>query len=137
EPCGNLGACECGRGSGRHATVETSLPARFFIPVLDRIGHAIVAPTPPAVPLVFPPCIRPRSAIGPAPGMAARRGGSGPGPSDRHELDPGRWAQRRVPPMLHDRLGCRETDRPYGRSPGPRGGQAVGGRYGATDVRTG
>src|SRR5215213_4819739 len=27
-------------------------------------------------------------------------------------------AERRVPPVLYDRLGCRETDRPHGRSLG-------------------
>ena len=67
----------------------------------DGLGHAILAPAPPVVPLVFPPRVRPRPAVRPAAGVAARRGGPGPRPADGHELDPGGRAERRVPPVLH------------------------------------
>ncbi len=101
----------------------------------DGTGHAIIAPAAPVVPLVFRPRVCPRPAVGSTTGVAVRRGGSGPWPADRHELDPGGRTLGRIPPVLHHRCGGWEEDGPHRRPLGPRCREAAGGRCRPADVR--
>src|SRR5450432_501029 len=100
----------------------------------DGLGHAILAPAPPVVPLVFPSGVRPRPPVRTTSGVAVRWGGPGPRPADRHELDSGGRALGRVPPVLHHGRGGREEDGPDRRPPGTRGGEATDRRRRPADV---
>ena len=66
----------------------------------------------------LPPCQwssrpgrQPRPQVHPQAGPALPRRGPGPRAEDRHQLDPGRRAERSVPPLLHDGRGRRQEGR--------------------------
>src|SRR5882724_1764103 len=96
----------------------------------DGLGHAILTPDPAPVPLVFAPGVRSRPPFRAAAGVAFGRGHPRPRPPDRDELDPGRRAERRVPPVLHHGRGRRPAGGFHRRPVGAWGGQAGGGRCG-------
>jgi Transposase DDE domain len=89
------------------------------------------------VPVVRPP----RRCPGPPVRTAARpvvpRRRLGQGPADRHHLDPGREAERPVPPLLHRRRRRREAGRSHRPTPPDRGGPAAAQGGHAADPRPG
>jgi len=96
----------------------------------DGPGHTIVPHRHPPVPLVSGPGRGSRPPVRPPAGPPVPRGGPGPRTADRDQLDPGGRAEPRLPALLHDRVHGREASRPHRRPPGPRGGEAAGGRCG-------
>ncbi len=80
---------------------------------------------------------RPRPPLRPEARPPVPRGGPGPGPADRHQLDPGGQARRPVSVLLPRRRRRRQAGRSHRLAPLRRGGPAPAGRGHAADPRPG